>query len=109
MNLPETEWSEEFENFAKNRVSVSYYKYGSAKINFGNHLVDALKSAEMCRQKYLETGNTEYLVDMRNYIMFEFMYPSLPNAIFKATDGNQSAGKHGMSINEMEQFKEESY
>ena len=47
-NYP-TEYSDEFDRLRQNRVAVSFYKYGPAKINFGDKLVDAMKCAEkMC-------------------------------------------------------------
>lgn len=104
-NYP-TEYSDEFDRLRQNRVAVSFYKYGPAKINFGDKLVDAMRCAEKCINKYKETGNTEYLCDAANYLMFEYMYPQKEGAYFKATDSSESAGIVGMSINEMEQFKE---
>ena len=74
------EYSEEFDKLRKNRVEVSYYKYGSAADNFGSdlHLVDAIKSHDKCLEKYKNTGNIEYLLDAANYLMFEYMYPQHP-------------------------------
>lgn len=69
------EYSDEFDKLRQNRVELSYYKYGSASINFGCGLVNALETHELCIKKYLETGNREYLLDAANYLMFEFMYP----------------------------------
>lgn len=103
------EYSEEFDELRKNRVKVSFHKYGPASINFGEKIVNALESHERCIKKYLETGNTEYLLDAGNYIMFEYMFPSVPGAYFRATDSSESAGISGMSIREMEKFKEEDY
>ena len=102
MNWKE-EYSEEFDKLRKNRVEVSYYKYGPAKDNFGSdlHLVDAIKSHNACLEKYKKTGNTEYLLDAANYIMFEYMYPQHPNAHFRATGSDESAGISGVSINEI--------
>lgn len=101
-----TEYSDEFDHLRQNRVAVSFYKYGPAKLNFGEKLVDAIGSSERCVNKYKETGNTEYLCDAANYLMFEYMYPQKEGAYFKATDSSESAGIVGMSVNEMEQFKE---
>ena len=101
-----TEYSDEFDRLRRNRVAVSFYKYGPARINFGEKLVDAIGCAEKCVNKYKETGNTEYLCDAANYLMFEYMYPQKEGAYFKATDSSESAGLVGMSINEIEQFKE---
>lgn len=102
----QTEYSDEFDRLRQNRVAVSFYKYGPAKINFGEKLVDAIGCVEKCINKYKKTGNTEYLCDAANYLMFEYMYPQKEGAYFKATDSSESAGIVGMSINEMEQFKE---
>lgn len=86
------EYSDKFDELRQNRVEVSFYKYGSAKVNFGDKLVNALESHDLCIKKYLETGNTEYLCDAANYLMFEFMYPQKEGAYFKATDSSQTAG-----------------
>lgn len=57
-------------------------------------------------QKYKDTGNTEYLCDLANYAMFEFMYPQHPKAHFRATDSGGSEEIVGMSVNEIKRFKE---
>lgn len=94
------EYSEEVDKMRKNRVEVSFYKYGPARINFGEGLVKARNSALMCIEKYDKTGNTEYLLDAMNYLMFEFMFPSREDAFFKPTDSSESAGKDGVAYNE---------
>lgn len=99
------EYSEKFDKLRKDRVETSFYKYGPARKNFGTGNVKAIPTLERCLQKYKDTGNTEYLCDLANYAMFEFMYPQHPNAHFRATDSNESAGIVGMSVNEMEKFK----
>jgi hypothetical protein len=96
-----TEYSDRFDELRQNRVAVSLHKYGSAKDNFGEGLVDALATHDLCVRKYVETGNTEYLVDAANYLMFEFMYPQRKGAFFKATDGDQSAGVVGTPVNDI--------
>lgn len=104
LDIPKTEYSEEFDKLRKNRCAVSYYKYGSAAANYGRGLIQALPTARQCIEKYEATGNTEYLVDAANYLMFEFMYPHHPKGHFRATDSGESAGIVGMSIKEMEEF-----
>lgn len=99
------EYSTRFDELRRNRVEVSYYKYGSAYRNFGRGNVQAIPTLEKCLQKYKETGNGDYLCDIANYAMFEFMYPQHPKAHFRATDSSESAGIVGMSVNEMERFK----
>lgn len=95
------EYSDKFDELRQNRVAVSFHKYGTAKDNFGMKLVNALESHDLCVKKYIETGNTEYLCDAANYLMFEFMYPQRENAYFKSTDSGESAGISGMSVKEL--------
>lgn len=95
------EYSENFDELRKNRVKTSFYKYGSAKINFGEKLVESVPTAQLCIDKYKRTGNTEYLCDAANYLMFEFMYPQQEGAFFQATGSKESAGIVGVSVNQM--------
>lgn len=103
------DYSERFDDLRKNRVHVSHYKYGRASKNFRTGNVDALATMERCIQKYKDTGNTEYLVDAANYCMFEFMFPQVPGAHFRATDSSESAGVVGITETEMQKIKEEDY
>lgn len=97
MNVLKQEYSEEFDKLRKNRVEVSYYKYGAARDNFASGRVDAIGSLELCLEKFKKTGNTEYLLDVANYAMFRYMYP-MPNEFYKATDSSESAGTVGTPI-----------
>lgn len=99
-----TEYSERFDDLRKNRCEMSFYKYGSAKRNFGERLTNALGNLKLCIDKYNETHNTEYLCDAANYCMFEFMYPQFDDAYFKATTSGESAGIVGFYIKEIENF-----
>ena len=103
MSILDTEYSNKFDELRKNRVELSYYKYGPVKENYSKHRIDALKSLDLCIKKYNETGNTEYLCDAANYLMFEFMYPQKEGAHFKATDSSGSAGVAGTPINQLRQ------
>lgn len=103
------EYSDKFDKLRRNRVETSYFKYGPAKQNFGRGYVDAIGSLEKCLQKYKDTGNTEYLCDLANYAMFEYMYPQHEKAHFKATDSGESAGIVGMSVKEIEDFRKRDY
>lgn len=85
----------------KKMVEMSFYKYGNAKKNFGDGLVETLPTCELCIEKYKNTGNKEYLLDAMNYLMFEFMYPQKKGAFFKATDSGESAGIIGVSYNDV--------
>lgn len=103
------EYSEQFDELRKNRVQTSYYKYGSAQKNFSTGNVNALETMKLCVEKYKETGNTEFLVDASNYLMFEFMYPQHEKAHFRATDSSESAGIVGISEKEMERYRNNSF
>lgn len=100
------EYSREFDELRRNRVEMSFYKYGPAAENYGKGYSKAIPSMKKCLDKYNETGNTEYLVDAANYIMFEFMFPQHPKAHFRATGSEESAGVVGFPVNEMKRFKE---
>lgn len=79
-NLPQTEFSKPFMQGMLNRLAVGYHRYGPAKENAS--INDFIKSIDVRIAKYLETGNTEYLIDVANYAMLEFVAPSHPNAHF---------------------------
>lgn len=96
--MVEQEYSEEFDKLRKNRVEVSYFKYGPARKNFGEGRVDAIGSLELCLEKFKKTGNTEYLLDVANYAMFRFMFP-MPGEFFRATGSAESAGTVGIPVN----------
>lgn len=104
-----TEYSEDFDKKRKNSMVMSYYKYGPMGANYsgGQPNVDAIKSLEMRLEKYKETGNTDFLVDIANFAMIEFMYPQHKSAHYKAgADEKDSPGLHGMSVKEIERFRE---
>ena len=97
-NILDREYSAQFDKERRCRVEVSYYKYGSARDNFGSGRVDAIATAEKCLEAFKRDHNTEHLVDAANYLMFRFMYP-MPDEFFKATDSNGSVGTVGTPIN----------
>lgn len=93
-----TDYSDEFDRLRRNRVAVSYHKYGSAAKNFGEGRVDALATAELCIEAFKRDHNTEHLVDAANYLMFRYMYP-MPGEAFRATDASESVGTVGTPVN----------
>lgn len=98
--LDSKEYSYRFDELRQNRIAMGLFKYGSAKVNFGNRLVDARGCIDRCLKKFDETHNTEYLLDAANYCMFRYMYPH-EGEFFKATDSSESAGIDGISHNEL--------
>lgn len=88
------DFSNEFVSLMKNRVVVSHHKYGWMSDMYPE-LAQAVKSIQTRVDKYLETGNKEWLIDVANFAMIEFKYPSLPEAHFKSTDSWESPGITG--------------
>lgn len=84
--------AKKFLQMMMNRMAVSYHKYGPLSENFPHNAigVDQIKQRV---DKYLETGNTEWLVDAANYCMIEYLYPWKVNAHFRATDSDESPGR----------------
>ena len=102
-DILKTEYSEKFDKLRKDRMIVSFYKYGPLQTNYSQELIDAIKSLEKRLQMYKDTGNTEFLCDIANFAMIEFMCPQHPSAHFKPLDDEKS---HivGMGINEIRNF-----
>ena len=92
------DYNEEFDRLRRNRVEVSFYKYGPAFKNFGEGRVDALETAQRCIDAFRKDKNTEHLVDAANYLMFRFSYP-MPGEFFSATGSEGSVGTVGTPIN----------
>lgn len=87
-----TEFSKPFVTHMQNAMVVSFYKYGALAEAYP-HKVDAVGSLTERLRKYAETGNTEYLVDVANFAMIEFMHPRHPQAFFEGTDDSGSPGR----------------
>lgn len=87
-----TEISTDFIEGMKNRMEMSFYKYGPVAEGFPKK-VDAIGSLMMRLEEYAKTGNTEFLIDAANFAMIEFMYPRHPHAFYRATDDGESPGR----------------
>jgi len=83
-------FSESFIQKMKNRILVSACKYGDLKKTKQDPLQyrDELKNAKYRISLYEKTGNTEYLVDAANFLMFEFMEMK---GNFLATDNDKNS------------------
>lgn len=88
----ETEFNPQFVKGMKDRMIVSYYKYG-AIIDAFPEKVNALASLQQRLRLYAETGNTEYLMDVANFAMIEFTLPRHHQAHFEGTDDSGSPGR----------------
>lgn len=75
------------------RMTVSFHKYGRVSDGYEDGAINAVASLQERLELYLEDGNTEWLIDVANFAMIEFMFPSHPSAYFAATDSNKSPGR----------------
>ena len=99
-----TEYSNKFDEIRKNMMVVSYYKYGPLKDNYGTYkCMNAIENLKIRLQQYLDTGNTEFLADVANFAMLEFMNPSIEGAKYTPTDSG-ACEIAGFSINEIRNF-----
>lgn len=87
-----TETSLAFMDGMKDRMLVSFHKYGPVAEAYP-HKVDAITSLTDRLRKYAATGNTEFLIDAANFAMIEFMHPRHPEAHFRPTDSDESPGR----------------
>ena len=99
------DYSLKFDEIRKALVTQSHFKYGKASRNFATGNVDAVGCMKKCLAKFEETGNTEDLADLANYAMFRYMWPA-KGEYFKHTDSSESAGIEGMSIKEIEAYRD---
>ena len=86
--LKKTEWSEEFERLMRNRLIIGALRYG--RIGATNKpQYDRVNSMIKRLTKYQETGNKEFLVDVANICLLEFVECNHPNQHFHAIDDGQ--------------------
>jgi hypothetical protein len=78
------------------RMDVSFCRYGPVAEAYP-HRVDAIASLKDRLDRYAKTGNTEWLMDVANFAMIEFMHPRHPDAHYRPTDSKESPGRrwHG--------------
>ena len=78
----------------KKAILTSHYKYGWMSKTYPE-----LAQADKCIQErldlYEKTHNLEYLVDVANFAMIEFMYPSHNDSKYEPLDSNSSPGLAG--------------
>ncbi len=74
--LTDNEIDEKFFERCKWAMIQSYYKYGRIKQNHGEiNCMDAIANLYKRIEKYLSTRNTEFLCDVYNFAMIEYMSP----------------------------------
>lgn len=87
-----TEFSEKFVKGMQDRMIVSFHKYGAVADAYPDK-VNAIESLKKRLALYEEDGNTEWLMDVGNFAMIEFMFPAHPKAHFRPTDSDESPGR----------------
>ena len=95
VRIAETECSKVFFEGMRNRMVVSFYKYGHVGDAYPDK-VDAIGSMMDRLRKYASDGNTEWLMDAANFAMIEFMFPRHPEAHFEGTDADASPGRRSL-------------
>lgn len=90
--VPSSEFSVPFVQGMADRMGVSYFKYGAVALGYPSR-VDAIACLEKRLQLYKETGNAEWLMDVANFSMIEFMHPRHSAAHFRGTDSDESPGR----------------
>jgi hypothetical protein len=90
--VPDTEYSLPFLQGMLDAMGLSWFKYGAVADAYPSK-VDALASLRKRLDRYLETGNTEYLIDVANFAMIEFLRPRHPAAHFTPEDSSASPGR----------------
>ena len=95
------EFSGEFVEKMKNAIETSHYKYGWMSKTYPE-LAQAVKCIQERLDYYNKTHNLEYLVDVANFAMIEYKYPSYPDAKYVPQDSDKSPGlAGGISYKEM--------
>lgn len=89
---PSSEYSTDFLQGMVSRMATSYFKYGAVADAYPNK-VNAIASLEKRLALYKETGNLEWLMDLANFAMIEYMRPLHHKAHFRATDSTESPGR----------------
>jgi hypothetical protein len=91
-NIPDVEVQPEFLQGMVNRRMQGYLKYGSVMDTSAKTRSAYVENIADRVRLYLETGNTEWLMDAAVFAWLEFTTPSHENAHFRATGNDESPG-----------------
>jgi hypothetical protein len=75
----------------QNRMLQGTFRYGPISRN--GLLYSGYKNAKKRLDKYIATGNAEFLIDAANYCMIEFEHPSLKGTYYESIDDGEHAKK----------------
>lgn len=93
-HCPATEYQPRFWRRMLTSMAVSFYKYGPIAKAYP-HKVDAIASLKARLKLYEETGNADYLIDVANFAMIEFIHPAHEKYHDDPTDGGEGRKWHG--------------
>ena len=79
-----TEWCKEFIKHMRDKMLIGAFRYGRVRETAKTR--DYVHGMRQRIKLYVETGNTEFLVDVANFAMVEFMISDHPKKHFKDTD-----------------------
>jgi len=83
----------DFMQLMLNRMAMSYFKYGDIRNPRLKDLTNQVENLRARVDAYMETGNQEFLVDVANFALIEFVNPTArEGTYFEATEGNASPG-----------------
>lgn len=98
-------FSDRFIELMQNSLVQSHYKYGSAKDNYGVHkTVNAFKSIQGRMDMYEKTGNADFLIDIANFAMLEFMYPQHKESHYRFTSSDEAPKLCGISTKQIREM-----
>lgn len=92
IKIPDTEFSLTFVQRMADRMAMSFSKYGHVTDESVKKF-DPVANILVRLKKYNDTGNTEWLMDVANCAMIEFMFPQHPEAHYRPTDSAESPGR----------------
>lgn len=84
-SMRETEWCPEFERLMRNRLIIGGMRYGLLA-SAGKAQWDRSHFIRQRLKLYEQTGNLEYLVDVANGALLEYVEGVHPNKHWRATD-----------------------
>ena len=88
------DFSEVFILKMKNAIEMSHYKYGWASKTYPE-LAQAIKCVQERLDMYEKTHNKDFLIDIANFAMLEYLYPSYEDSKYVPTDSKDSPGLAG--------------
>ena len=90
--LRATQWNDDFESMMRNRLVMGAIRYGLLGEK-NKPQYDRVSEIQKRLKKYRDTGNLEFLVDIANLALCEFVEGKHPNRHFKSSDDKEHVKK----------------